>query len=447
MNNFAMQVAATLILATLLAFVDSSVTPDEGVTAHLQEVWYHDNFVIALSNIEPKKKQSGPMVKTLLAIKYGESRTKVVLMLDRRTKRVILESLDEDGRRVAEHITVDTLSIDTPLKNLIVLVHQNQPDARVDVYVDCVFQGSIPLKRSFRELTDTEDSPFIKVFKERRSHVKVYRSSSISDALRQENCPDNLLDMDNLSPLHQKANSEIKTDNDRASHEPIHEVKDQLHRPSKLSRPQRQNREQNRHVRSKTHENAEEIDDFDYSDEPDATGYDDRQSRDRYAGYTSVPSQDRSTRPDDDYRSDKFDNERASRRRNYSERPGKSERSEDPRRLEHLNQLDHMTHRWDHTETTDRSRYTTPASRAGHDYPNETDADLSYKRLPRRGDIGIQSLDERACLTDSQIVKTLNELIDATRKVWREIELNRLETQHLRQLIENCAGCRAPIGE
>lgn len=79
-----------------------------------------------------------------------------------------------------------------------------------------------------------------------------------------------------------------------------------------------------------------------------------------------------------------------------------------------------------------------------------------------------------ACLTDNQIVKTLNELIEATRKVWREIELNvsnkavpyytrifigsfvtawlfaffqRVETQHLRQLIENCAACRVFPGE
>jgi len=28
------------------------------------------------------------------------------------------------------------------------------------------------------------------------------------------------------------------------------------------------------------------------------------------------------------------------------------------------------------------------------------------------------------CQTDDQIVKTLNELINATRKLWRELELN-----------------------
>lgn len=58
-----------------------------GLTASLQDVWYEDEFIIALSNIKARKKQSGGSIETLLAVKYGESRTKMVLILDRRTKR------------------------------------------------------------------------------------------------------------------------------------------------------------------------------------------------------------------------------------------------------------------------------------------------------------------------------------------------------------------------
>lgn len=36
----------------------------------------------------------------------------------------------------------------------------------------------------------------------------------------------------------------------------------------------------------------------------------------------------------------------------------------------------------------------------------------------------IKKYDFIVCLTDNQIVKTLNELIGATKKIWREIELN-----------------------
>lgn len=71
---------------------------------------------------------------------------------------VIIESLDDDGRRIAEHINVDTLSVNSPLKNIIVLVHQGQPDVKIDIYIDCVYQGAIPMKRSFRELAEKEDS-------------------------------------------------------------------------------------------------------------------------------------------------------------------------------------------------------------------------------------------------------------------------------------------------
>lgn len=92
------------------------------------------------------------------------------------------------------------------------------------------------------------------------------------------------------------------------------------------------------------------------------------------------------------------------------------------------------------------------SSQDDYEYSNLTDmsdsrdrsSDESSKRVPRRGDIGIQSLDERGgytdiklsrltcshgncfpvCQTDDQLVKTLNELINATKKLWRELELN-----------------------
>ncbi|KAI4488670.1 hypothetical protein M0802_011378 [Mischocyttarus mexicanus] len=48
----------------------------------------------------------------------------------------------------------------------------------------------------------------------------------------------------------------------------------------------------------------------------------------------------------------------------------------------------------------------------------------------------------RVCLTDGQLTKTLNELIQGTKRIWNELEINRRETQELRILIENCVACR-----
>lgn len=53
--------------------------------------------------------------------------------------------------------------VNTPLKSLIILVHQTKINRRVDVYIDCVYQGSIPLKKTFRDIAGNKE----------RSHVEV----------------------------------------------------------------------------------------------------------------------------------------------------------------------------------------------------------------------------------------------------------------------------------
>ena len=74
---------------------------------------------------------------------------------------MIFESIDRDGRRTAEHLNLETPNVNSPLKNVIVLVRQNQPDPRMDVYIDCVYQGAIPLRKSFRKLADNEDNSLV----------------------------------------------------------------------------------------------------------------------------------------------------------------------------------------------------------------------------------------------------------------------------------------------
>lgn len=74
---------------------------------------------------------------------------------------VIFEIIDKDGHRTAEHLNLETPNVNSPLKNIIVLVHQNQPDPRIDVYIDCVYQGMMPLRKSFRKLADSEDNSLV----------------------------------------------------------------------------------------------------------------------------------------------------------------------------------------------------------------------------------------------------------------------------------------------
>ncbi|XP_076639889.1 thrombospondin [Colletes latitarsis] len=414
-----MRVTATLIVALILViyFVDSSVTPDKDLTTSLREAWVNDDFAIAFSNIKAKKKSSEATVETLLAVRFGKFRTKMMLMLDRRTKRVILESVNDDRRRITEQITVATLGTDAPLKNIIVLVHQSQPDARMDVYIDCVYQGVLPLRKSFRELENDEDSSLVEAFKERRSDVKVHRSSSVIDVLKLEDCPNNTDDLDALTDLSKgKESSESMKSNERQHNR--FRLKDHAHDFA---------------VRSNKFEDDYEFDDFDDSDRYEHLDQHDGLQRSRRFNHDR-----RSTRLDQSNRYDKRFIE-GYRSKHYSTGDPEVDQSD------LLSQLDHIYQR---TRSDDLQR----PQRMKSGETNETDEmnllnqpTAYYKRVPRRGDIGIQSLDEKICITDSQLGKTLNELIAATKKIWREIELNRMETQHLRQLIENCTACRVPL--
>ncbi|XP_043262172.1 cartilage oligomeric matrix protein [Colletes gigas] len=415
-----MRVTATLIVASILViyFVDSSVTPDKDLTTSLREAWVDDDFSITFSNIKAKKKSSEGTVETLLAVRFGKFRTKIMLMLDRRTKRVILEGVNDDRRRITEQITVATLGTDAPLKNIVILVHQSQPDARIDVYIDCVYQGVLPLRKSFRELENDEDCSLVEAFRERRSEVKVHRSSSVIDVLKLEGCPNNV-DLDAL-PDHSKGRIEESSESMKSNER-------------QRNRFRLKDRGHDLTVRSSKFEDDYELDDFDDSDR-----YEHLDQRDGLQRSRRFNHDRRSTRLDQSNRYDKRFIE-GYRSKHYSTGDSEVDQSD------LLSQLDHMYQR---TRSEDFQR----PQRMKSGETNETDemnllnqSTAYYKRVPRRGDIGIQSLDEKICITDSQLGKTLNELIAATKKIWREIELNRMETQHLRQLIENCTACRAPL--
>ncbi|XP_053982541.1 cartilage oligomeric matrix protein isoform X2 [Hylaeus volcanicus] len=434
-----MRLIATIVVAVLLVtyFVDSSVTPDEDLTTSLQEAWSNDDFAITFSNIKSKNKASEAMVETLLAVKFGKYRTKMMLILDRRTKRVILESVHDDRHRTTEHINVDTLSTNTPLKNVIVIVHQSQPNARMHVYIDCVYQGALSLKKSFQELADNENSPLVEAFRERRSLVKVYPSTSVIDVPKQENCSNDLAYTDTSSNL--PTNKESHESNLRSNDDWNQHAKDFNDHSPGIERSHATSNEKRYHRRSKDHAHDSDarsnivtyqIDDFDNSDKFERSNrYDDvKESRRLNRDHHSTESR----------QSNRYN------KRFSEDNRGKDHSTDDLEESDLFYHLGHL-HQWSRPEDFNGPRRKKTRDNKTDEIDFLDQPTVNYKRVPRRGDIGIQSLDERACLTDSQIVKTLNELIVATKKVWREIELNRLETQHLRQLIENCAGCRVPL--
>ncbi|KYM95724.1 Thrombospondin-4 [Cyphomyrmex costatus] len=408
-----MRVPILLILVLLVIYaVDGSVIPDRALTASLQDAWYDDEFIIAISNFKDKKKSSSGSVETLLAVKYRGVKTKLVLLLDRRTKRVILESLDEAGQRSASHVKVDSLTVNTPLKSLIMLVHQAQPNPRVDVYVDCTYEGSIPFKTTFRDIAEIEDNLDVEVFRERKCRTKVYQSATITDVLRKEQCPDNLPKMKQPSVF----------DTDTPKTQPTDSDEDYQNKPT-----------------DQPDESSDEI------NGPNLPGQNNNglspSSNSKFPWDHKKPSDKKhhGGHPNDSNRPKKKDSSGYPKDKN---KPNKYDPYDSSDPFSQSGQTDDLDYPYGpHPPQSPASR---PKKHPKSGKPNQSD-ELSGKRVPRRGDIGIQSLDEKVCQTDDQIVKTLNELINATRKLGRELELSRMETQHLRHLIENCSACRTPI--
>ncbi|XP_043483302.1 cartilage oligomeric matrix protein-like isoform X1 [Leptopilina heterotoma] len=185
-------IATFTLLGMIITLSGSNIAPDEVLTTHLENALQDDNFAISINHIRPKKKQVGGD-EILLAAEFSKSRNKFVLMLDRHTKRVILETV-ENGRQRSEHLVIDTLDVIEPVKSLVVLVRQNHP-AHLEIYIDCLYQGEIPIKKTIKEMSEREDSSTLRVFKDRRCRIKIHRSGNVESILRGENCPTSLTDV------------------------------------------------------------------------------------------------------------------------------------------------------------------------------------------------------------------------------------------------------------
>ncbi|XP_033218326.1 gonadotropin-releasing hormone II receptor [Belonocnema kinseyi] len=165
------------------------------LTRHLENALQDDEFSISINHIRPRKKPVGED-EILLAAEFSKTKDKFVLMLDRHTKRVILETA-ENGFSCSEHLVIDSLDVIDPIKNLVFVLRQKQPEAHLEIYADCLYQGEIPLRRTMREMSEIEDSSSLRVFRERRCRIKIHKSGDVDYVLQEENCPANMTNVFN----------------------------------------------------------------------------------------------------------------------------------------------------------------------------------------------------------------------------------------------------------
>ncbi|XP_049787190.1 cartilage oligomeric matrix protein [Schistocerca cancellata] len=175
-----------LVLLLAAAGAAAAISMDPEATRQLTEVVKSDNLVISLKHIRPRKRSRGS-IETLLAVDFPGSMQKFVLLLDRRAKRVVVETV-EDGRARSQHLTVDALSEGAILRSVVLDVQQRQPGAHVALFVDCVSLGIVSTPRSLRDMF--ERSPRLAVFRERRYVLEVDDSMGLRSALNRNNCPE-----------------------------------------------------------------------------------------------------------------------------------------------------------------------------------------------------------------------------------------------------------------
>lgn len=139
-----------------------------------------DKFAITVDHVKSRKKPTN-FIETFFAAEYFNAKSKLVAMIDRRSKRsklivyyniiilsyiklyiyiahllycllyiaVILETVQDNQPR-REHIVAESLDISEPFRNIALIVDQRAQ--KVEVYVDCKLQGEIPLKRTLKQM-------------------------------------------------------------------------------------------------------------------------------------------------------------------------------------------------------------------------------------------------------------------------------------------------------
>lgn len=190
--------------------------------------------------------------------------------------------------------------------------------------------------------------------------MKVYPLSSIIDALKQENCPDNLADMDTLSSFfkHKESHELIASPTSNHPDKNFEESDADSKYRIKLKN------KENHHLRSKEREVSDVFEDMDEFED----------FNDSHRSKSDYHSAERDRSNQDKYRStNEFEADQGVA-------------------SSHVKRLHQRT-------SSGRfigSRHEKSAE-FNHNNSDELDAlsQPNYKRVPRRGDIGIQSLDER----------------------------------------------------
>ncbi|XP_022191511.2 cartilage oligomeric matrix protein [Nilaparvata lugens] len=182
-------VASTFLLFFLTTA--DALLPDNDVTKSLEEAVQEDQFILSVKHIKPKKRLRGG-IETVLEVDFPGSQHKLQLQIDRRSRRVVVETL-EDGRPRTQHFFVEKLTEGSAIHNLLIVFDQRQPAASATLYFDCESQGKINSHMTLKEMFKSMRNPHIQAYRERKYEIQVESDLGIGEMLDRNNCPDSIV--------------------------------------------------------------------------------------------------------------------------------------------------------------------------------------------------------------------------------------------------------------
>ncbi|CAH0550359.1 unnamed protein product [Brassicogethes aeneus] len=180
-------VATALLAIACAVMLADAVTLDHALTEKLEEVIKNDKFVLSLKHLKPKKRNRGT-VETLFSVDFPGAENKFILKLDRKNKRVVVETL-EDSRKRSQHFTVDILNEDTTIKSLILDVNQIQPAPHATLYIDCISYGMVATPTSLKEMYIGMRHPRMELVHERKYVMEIDGHRDLNMVLSRNECP------------------------------------------------------------------------------------------------------------------------------------------------------------------------------------------------------------------------------------------------------------------
>ncbi|XP_037080136.1 cartilage oligomeric matrix protein-like [Pollicipes pollicipes] len=184
--------AARLVLLSLLLAgagqPSGAVQPvySKVLTEEFQRVVAQPEFFLVFSNIKSRR-VAQDQLHVLLEVEVTGSQHKMAFILDRAKQRVTLRTT-EHGRLRRQWWTVQTIRRRGVIRSLVLHVQQQQPSARVHLYVDCVDQGAVHMPLSLQGMYTEAAASTVSVVAGRRLQARVYDQTSLASVLYEHGC-------------------------------------------------------------------------------------------------------------------------------------------------------------------------------------------------------------------------------------------------------------------